>query len=51
LNKYIPEQEKKAYEKARDSLWVKPETQTWDYTYTDEEIDRFLPQELKLWKQ
>lgn len=51
INKYLPEQVKGAYEQARDSLWVDPATQNGDYTYTDEEIDRFLPKELKIWKQ
>ena len=45
--RYAPNQVEWAYGLAVKSLWVNPNEQTWDYTYSDEEIDRFLPLELK----
>ena len=45
--RYAPSQVEWAYTFARAGLWIRAEEQTWDYTYSDEEIDRFLPVDLR----
>ncbi|MDD3120715.1 MAG: SLATT domain-containing protein [Candidatus Gracilibacteria bacterium] len=46
-NRYAPNQVDGAYDLVVISLGINPNTQTGDYTYSDDEIDRFLPLELK----
>ncbi len=45
--KFAPPQVDGAYTLATKSLWINPAIQTWDYTYSDAEIDLFLPPSLR----
>ncbi len=45
--KFAPQQVEWAYWMATKSLGIDPNNQTWDYTYSDDEIDRFLTPDLR----